>query len=340
MKVLLNFHLGEDVRISVPGHVLAALRARFPDVLFVAADDAETLAREAGDADVFYGFRFPEELLPRAPRLRWIQSISAGIEGNLSAPVLGRNIVVSNGAGIAAVTIAEQVLGTILAFCRHLHVAARLQVEGRWDRPAVIAGTGTPIRELRGSRVAVLGLGPIGLAVAERVAALGALVRGLRRRPPPAAPPPFENVVGPPDLTSLLAWGDFIVLAVPHTAETDRLISARELAEMRPEAYLINVARGSVIDEEALIDALRRGVIAGAGLDVFEIEPLPRSSPLWTLPNVILTPHVAGATPSYFDRALELFIDNLERYLGGRPLRNAVDKELGYPTHHAGISDT
>jgi len=121
------------------------------------------------------------------------------------------------------------------------------------------------------------------------------------------------------------------VLAVPHTPETERMIGAREISLMRPDGVLVNVARGSVIDEAALVDALRRGVIAGAGLDVFEEEPLPASSPLWALPNVILTPHVSGATPRYLERALDLFVENLARYLEGRPLRNIVDHVLGYP---------
>jgi phosphoglycerate dehydrogenase-like enzyme len=331
VKVLVNFHLGKDVRIGVPEAMLAALRARFPGVTFAAADDRPTLAREAADAEVFFGFEFPPELVPAAPRLRWIQSISAGIERNLSAPVVERGIAVSNGSGIAAAGIAEHVIAAMLVLCRNLHVAIGLQREARWDRPAVMAGTGMPVRELAGSRVAVLGLGPIGATVARHAAALGATVRGMRRHPPARAEAPYDAVVGPDGLDALLAWADFLVLAVPHTPETERMIGARELGLLRREAYLVNVARGSVVDEDALVDALRRGAIAGAALDVFHEEPLPAASPLWHLPNVILTPHVAGVTPRYFERALELFTDNLERYLAGRPVRNLVDPALGYP---------
>jgi phosphoglycerate dehydrogenase-like enzyme len=264
--------------------------------------------------------------------LRWIQSASAGVEGLLSPTLVERGIALTNGAGIAANAIAEQAFAVMLAFCRNLHVALRLQAKRRWNRPGVMAGAGTPLREFRGSRVAVLGLGPIGRTIAEDAAALGATVRGLRRHPPTGSPPPpYDAVVGPSDLDALLAWGDFVVLAVPHTAETDGLIGRRELALMRPEAYLINIARGSVIDEGALADALDRGALAGAGLDVFAAEPLPEGSPLWELPNVILTPHVAGATPHYLARALELFVDNMRSYLAGRPLKNLVDPRLGYP---------
>jgi len=153
----------------------------------------------------------------------------------------------------------------------------------------------------------------------------------MRRHPPSVASHPYDAVVGPDGLAELLGWADFVVLAVPHTPETERMIGARELGVMRRDAVLVNVARGSVVDEAALVEALRRGSIAGAALDVFEQEPLPSSSPLWGLPNVIITPHASGATPRYFDRALDLFADNLGRYLEGRPLRNLVDHSLGYP---------
>jgi phosphoglycerate dehydrogenase-like enzyme len=330
-KVLVNFHLGSDVRLSVPADTLAALRARFPGVEFTPADDAETLAREAADCEVFYGFRFPPELLARAPRLRWIQSASAGVE-DMARALRGGDVVLTNAAGVAAAPIAEHALGVILMFCRNFHVAVRRQSEARWDRFGVMSGTGTPIRELRGSRLLIVGLGPIGLALANGSAALGATVRGVRRHPSGSPVPPFERVVGPPALDSLLPWADFVVLAVPDTPETQRMIGARQLELMRADAYLVNVARGSVVDEDALVAALQRGAIAGAGLDVFQEEPLPSPHPLWSLPNVVLTPHVSGVTPQYFERTLALFVENLARYLEGKPLRNTVRQELGYPS--------
>jgi len=334
VKVLLNFHLGKDVRIAVPDSVLEALRARFPGHTFVPADDEATLARESADADVFFGWQFPEHLVPAASRLRWIQSGSAGIEESLSPAVRASDILLCNGSGIGGVVVAEHTMALMFALARNLHVAQRLQAEKRWDRGEVI-GTQGRVREFRGTKVAVLGLGPIGLGVAERSAAFGATVRGMRRHPPAAPPPPFEAVVGPPGLDDLLSWADWVVLAVPHTPDTERLIGARELGLMQTDAYLVNIARGSVVDEAELIDALRRGTIAGAALDVFDEEPLPPSSPLWGLPNVIVTPHVGGAMPNYLWRATELFMDNFERYLAGRPLRNLVDKVAGYPISQA-----
>jgi len=266
-----------------------------------------------------------------SPHLRWIQSASAGAEDNLAEPIVARGITVTNGAGIAAVAIAEHVLAMILAFCRNLHVALEQQREHRWDRPAVMGGRGTMLRELGGGRLLMVGLGPIGLAVAERAAALGMVVRGVRRHAGRAHPPVFESVVGQDGFADLLPWADFVVLAMPHTAETTNMVGPAELARMRTDAYLVNVARGGVMDYGALVDALRRGAIAGAGLDVFPTEPLPASDPLWSLPNVILTPHVAGATLHYLDRALVLFTENLGRYLAGSTLRNVVDPALGYP---------
>jgi len=332
VKVVLNFHLASDVQLPVPHEVLATLRARFPQVQFTGADDAATLAREAEDADVFYGWRFPAALIPTARRLRWIQSASAGIEGHPVEELAARGITLTNAAGVASATIAEHVLAVMLALCRNLHVAFRLQREARWDRPAVMMGTGTFLRELRGSAVAVLGLGPIGLEVAERAAAFGAIVRGCRRRPAGGNPPrPFDAIVGPEGLAELLAWADFVVVALPHTVATERILGRRELALLKPSAYLVNVARGSIVDEAALVEALASGAIAGAALDVFEQEPLPAESPFWTLPNVIVTPHVAGARPRYLEVALELFTANLERYLADAPLLNRVDPTAGYP---------
>jgi phosphoglycerate dehydrogenase-like enzyme len=331
VKVVINFHLGKDVRIAVPDQVLETLRARFPAVTFVPADDEDTMARESADADVFFGWQFPERLVPAAKNLRWIQSGSAGIEESLSPAVRASDILLCNGSGIGGVVVAEHTIALMMALARNLHVAARMQAEARWARGELIGALGG-VREFRGSKVAVLGLGPIGLGVAERSAALGAVVRGMRRRPPATPPAPFEAVVGPAELPSLLPWADFVVLAVPHTLDTERLIGKRELDLMRSEAYLVNIARGSVVDEAALVDGLRRGAIAGAALDVFEEEPLPPAHPLWSLPNVICTPHVGGAMPNYLWRATELFIDNLARFLDGRPLRNLVDKVAGYPS--------
>jgi phosphoglycerate dehydrogenase-like enzyme len=216
----------------------------------------------------------------------------------------------------------------MLVLARNFHEAVRLQARGEWNRFAVIAHQGG-LRELHGSNLAILGAGPIGANLARMAAALGMHVRVMRRdasHPVPDA----EAVVPPAQLHALLGWADFVVLAVPLTEETRGMIGAAELRAMRSSAYLINVARGEVVDEAELVRCLRSGAIAGAALDVFNQEPLPPDHPLWSLGNALLTPHISGYTATYFDRMLALFEDNLGRFLAGQPLRNVVDKRLGY----------
>jgi phosphoglycerate dehydrogenase-like enzyme len=216
----------------------------------------------------------------------------------------------------------------MFVLARNFHEAARLQARAEWNRFGCIA-FGATVRELAGSNLAILGAGAIGANLARMAAALGQRVRILRRdaaRTVEGA----EAVVPPERLGELLAWADFVVLALPLTAETRGLIDKAALARMKSDAYLINVGRGELVDEVALLRVLERGAIAGAALDVFTEEPLPSGHPFWTLPNLVLTPHVSGYTPNYFGKALALFEDNLRRYREGLPLRNVVDKYLGY----------
>jgi len=285
------------------------------------------LAAEIGDATVFFGFGFPEPLFAQAKRLRWIHSASAGIEANLFPALVESDVVLTNSTGLHEICIPEHVLALLFAFARNLPVAFRLKQEHRWDRIEPLRRGG--IRELSGANLAILGAGPIGRALAGKAAALGMHVRVLRRH---AGKPVAgsEQVVGPEALHELLGWANFVVLAVPLTAETRHLIGARELRSMRSDAVLVNIARGDVVDQDALVEALRAGTIAGAGLDVTTPEPLPAEHPLWELPNVILTPHISGYLRGYFPGVLAIFADNLGRFLASAPLHNIVDKRLGY----------
>ncbi len=329
MRVVAFFRL-KEIRWSLPDAELTALRARFPDVDVVAIEDDDAVPAALADADVFFGWVFPEALFASARRLRWIHSMSAGIEANLFPALVASDVVLTNGTGLHDVSIPEHALGLMLALARNLHEAQRRQAARAFDRFGVIA-FGGGVRELAGSNLAILGAGPIGVSLARRASALGMHVRVLRRRPgEPVAH--AEAVVGPDALHELLGWADFVVVAVPLTAATRHLIDRAALAAMRSSAVLVNVGRGESIDDEALIDALRSRAIAGAGLDVFAEEPLPASSPYFDLDNVIVTPHVSGYTPQYFERSLALFADNLERFTTGQPLRNVVDKRLGYVT--------
>lgn len=304
------------------------LEARFPGISVVAVDDPAALAAALADAEVFLGFHLPPAAFAAATRLRWMQSATAGVEENLYPELAASDLVLTNAAGLHAVAIPEHVLGQMLVLARNLHEAVRLQGTRTWDRLRCIT-FGSGIRELDGGRLAILGAGPIGAGLARKASALGLRVRVLRRhatRPLDGA----EAVLPPESLLDLLAWADFVVVALPLTAETRGVIGAAALAAMRPEAFLINVGRGELVDEPALVSALERGAIAGAALDAFVEEPLPAAHPFWALPNLVLTPHVSGYTPNFLGKVLNLFEDNLERYLAGRPLRNVVDKEMGY----------
>jgi phosphoglycerate dehydrogenase-like enzyme len=326
--VALHLHLHE-IALPVPQEHLDLLAARFPAVRFLAANDAEALRAVLPRADAFYGWQFPRDLFATAGRLRWIHMASAGVEANLFPDLVRSRVVVTNSSGLHAACMAEHVIGTMIALARNFPEAMRLQAERRWDRAAVITA-GAGIRELRGSVVAVFGLGPVGATVARYAAALGMRVLGVRRSMNRGTPPGVVEVAGPEDRDRILAAADFVVLALPATGETRRIIDARALAAMKPGAFLINVARGSVVAEDALVAALSSQRIAGAALDVFADEPLPADSPLWGLPNVIATPHVSGYTPGYLDKALELFMNNLDRFERGDALENVVDKALGY----------
>jgi len=327
MKLVAFFHL-KEVRWSLPDERLAEWKRRFPQLEVVSVEDAADLPAAVADADAFVGWRLPPEHFGAAQRLRWIHSASAGIEESLYPALVASDVVLTNSTGLHSICIPEHIVGQMLVLARNFHEAVRLQERGEWNRFAVIVHQGG-LRELHGSNLAILGAGPIGANLARMAAALGMRVRVMRRdtsRPVEHA----EAVVAPADLHALLGWADFVVLAVPLTAETRGMIGAAALRAMRSSAYLINVARGEVVDEAELVRCLQSEGIAGAALDVFDEEPLPPESPLWKLHNAVLTPHISGYTATYFDRMLALFEDNLTRFLGGEPLRNVVDKRLGY----------
>jgi phosphoglycerate dehydrogenase-like enzyme len=327
MKIVAFFHL-QEVRWAISDQDRARIEARFPSVRIASVEDAANLPGELEDAEVFVGWQFPAAHFAAARQLKWVQSASAGIEANLFPAMLASDVVLTNGAGLHSVSIPEHVLAQMLVLARNFHEALRLQARSEWNRFQCIA-FGGGIRELSGSRLAILGAGAIGASLAAKASALGMQVRVMRRDP--SLPVPHAEVVGTNALDDLLAWADFVVLALPLTEETRGLFGQRALGLMRADAYLINIGRGELVDEDALVDVLRRGGLAGAALDVFAQEPLPAEHPFWSLPNLVLTPHISGYTPAYFAKVLALFEDNLGRYLAGKPLRNVVDKVLGYP---------
>jgi phosphoglycerate dehydrogenase-like enzyme len=291
-------------------------------------EDVEVLLRGWLSADAF------DRLLARAPRLTWVHSASAGVERALTPTARERRVVITNARGVFSRPIAEYVLMMILAVSRRLPQLLELQREHTWQP---LEGA-----ELRDVTVGIVGLGSIGRAVAELASAFGCRIIAIRRKTDgdtgaagvgederPAAVA-VERMLGPAGLPELLAEADFIVLAAPLTAETEGMIDAAALAAMKPGSWLINVARGRLVDERALLRALRDGPIGGAVLDTFAEEPLPAESPFYDLPNAIVTPHTSWSSSRVLDRSVALFSDNLRRYAAGEPLLNVVDRNAGY----------
>lgn len=291
---------------------------------------AESLDAIAG-AEVYFGYGMPKALFAAAKRLKWTHTGTAGIASMLFPEMVASPVVITNSAGaIYGPPIAEHVVGGVLHFLRGFDVARIQQRATRWDS-APFATDATMVRELAECRAVVVGAGGIGSAVARRLGALGATVTTVRRDPAKGAPAGSARAVGPGKLDDALREADVVVLATPLTDETRMLLTASRIATLPRGAIVCNVSRGALLDEPALVDGLREGRIRGAVLDVFASEPLAAGSPLWHLPNVLLTPHVAGVSPRLFwVRLQELFLDNWARWRTGAPLRNLVDKRIGY----------
>jgi phosphoglycerate dehydrogenase-like enzyme len=282
------------------------------------------------DAEVYFGFGLSPRLLAAAPRLRWVHSAAAGVASLLSPAMLASDVLLTNSAGVMGDTIAEHVLGGVIYLLRSFDIAVSLQARGVWDK-APFVDTGGSVRELAECRALIVGTGGIGSAVARRFDALGVRCTGVRRRPELGPPAGFGKVVGLEHLDAELPGADILVLTAPLTPQTDTLLTGARMDCLPRGAIVVNVARGALLDEAALAHRLELGRLRGAVLDVFREEPLPPGSPLWGLRQVLLTPHVAAVSPRRFwERELELFLDNWARYQRGAPLRNLVDKVAGY----------
>jgi phosphoglycerate dehydrogenase-like enzyme len=277
-----------------------------------------------GDVDVAIVWHFAPELLRRAKRLKWVHFAMAGVDDALHPALVESPALVTSSVGIHAWPVAEHAFAMILSFARGLVPASANQHERRWARRNVVYG----ILELRDMTLGVVGLGHIGRAVASLGKAFGMHVVGVSRHG--AQLENVDEVLTPDGLPKLLARADFVVLCVPLTGETRGMIGVDEFRLMKETAYLINVARGPLVREDTLLEALRHRWIAGAGLDVFETEPLPPDHPFYDLDNVIISPHVAGVTPHYWERMAKLFVDNFQKFLAGEELPTKVDKERGY----------
>lgn len=271
---------------------------------------------------VTWGWAETRHLYQAAPHLEWVHTLSAGVEKLLFPEIQAADTILTNSKGIHGIPVSEHVLAMMLAFSRGLTVSIRQQEAKQWRR--------MPTNELHDHTLAIVGLGSIGREIAKKAKALGMTVIASKQE---LTTELFVDKLYPPDgdsLLEMLAAADFVVIALPLTENTRHLIGLKQFSAMKRSAYLFNIARGTVITESDLITALEQKLIAGAGLDVFDIEPLPESNPLWDMPNVIITPHVAALSPAYLDRAIKLFADNLTRFIQGRDMINVVDKLKGY----------
>jgi phosphoglycerate dehydrogenase-like enzyme len=294
-------------------------------------DGARTVPSEVlaavEDAEVYAGFGIPADVLRRGNELRWVHSAAAGVASSLTAEMRASDVLFTNSAGVYGRPLAEWAVGAMLYFARGFDFAASLH--DPWPFEATTS-SGSPVREIDGSRVAVIGYGGIGREVGRLARALGMSVTAVRARPDQPAPEEVDRVFGPDRLHEAVSDAHYVVLALPETPGSVGMFGRPALAAMRSDAVLLNLARGSIVDEVALVDALRRGSLRGAALDVFTREPLPADSPLLELSNVLATPHTGAVSPRFWERQTDLMADNLARFLRGDTLVNLVDKQRGY----------
>jgi len=256
---------------------------------------------------VTFGAHMADHVLEKATNLKWIQALGTGVDGIVDSPALRDGVIVTNLRGLHGASVSESVLAVMLALSRNLPRAVRSQDAGRWDR--------FPVNLVKGKTVGILGVGVIATELAPRCQALGMTVIGITSSP--RSVPGFDRMVSRDELLDVAAELDHLVLLIPYTSETDRIVGRAVLKRMKRSAFLINVARGGVVDQPALVEALQAGLIAGAALDVFAEEPLPDGHPLWKMPNVLITPHMAGFHAGYPDEALPIVIENIRHFLAG-----------------------
>ena len=325
--------LPDRSRAAILSAVPAAWSVRFMETPADGSGDGvqrapPELLEAVADARVYMGYGIPPEVLTSAPGLEWVHSGAAGVGSSLGPEMLARDVLFTNSAGIHAAPISETVLGMMLHFARGLDVAVRAQGEGRWSAPRYWAAD-APVTELGGASVGVVGYGGIGREVAAKAAALGSRVVAVRRGGGGVGGD-VEVVAGATGLDRVVHGADYLVLAVPETRLTHGMMTRDRLFAMKPGSVLINIARGRLVDEAALLEALDFGPLRGAGLDVFHREPLPPGHPFYAHPKVLMTPHVSATTRRFWERETDLITDNLGRFVRGEPLRNVVDKAAGY----------
>jgi phosphoglycerate dehydrogenase-like enzyme len=321
MKVLISFDL--------PNVYVEKIRSVSPTLEVVQSADKDEALRLIKDADILFAGFFSRDLFIAAKKLKWIQAWGAGVDRILVSEVVNSRVTVTNAGGIHPTPISEHVIGLMLCLSRKLHLFIRNQAEKKWRRYES-DDPSEQVEELTDKTVGIVGLGRIGTEIARKAKCLGMRVVATKRDPSTPGLASIDRLLYPKDLNILLAESDFVVLSLPLTRETQGMIGEQQLRTMKRTSYLINVSRGKIVQEDKLIEALKQGWIAGAGLDTFENEPLPESSELWSFENVIITPHIAGLTPYYEERLTSIFCENLNRFINKEPMINVVNKTLGY----------
>ncbi len=325
MRIVVSVH--DPPVWTLPAREVTRLQASLPEDEVVDARTPEERRAAFPEAEVLVAFRIGADEFASARRLRWIHTTAVGVNGLLPRPVVESPVLVTNTRGVHAAAIAEHAVALMLAVRRRFPQAAVGQAGRRWLQAELMQAEGPP---LSASCLLVVGLGEIGSRVAALGAGLGMRVIAVRRRADAPMPPGVSAVAGPERLHEFLGQADVVVLAVPQTDETRALLGPDEFDVMRQHAVLVNVARGGLVDDAALEQAIRTGRLGGAGLDAFAREPLPPDSPLWRLPNVVITPHSAAFAGDYWAPAVDFFLRNLERFRRGEPLMNLVDKVHRY----------
>ncbi len=326
MKILIELYDHRYDLWNYPEWALGEARALAynAEVISVASD--EQLHENLPDTDIYFGWTLPEEHFELAKSLKWVHSASGDIRAQLYPSFIESDITLTMSRGTRAGAMAEHALGMMLYFARQFHICVRNQMRGHWARGT--AWDHFPnFQELQGSTLAIIGLGRIGRELAKRGKALGMRVIGTTRREM-SQKPDYLDYVGPAeDLPVLLEEADFLVCCVPETGDSEVLIGYEQLKAMKKNAYFFNVGRGSAVNEDELVEALMDNLIAGAGLDTFEREPLPDDSYLWRLEGTLITPRISGITPHFWKRTHLGFLDNLRKYLDGDVLNNEIDKK-------------
>lgn len=314
---------------TAPDWLAPRLRDAFPDVRFTQLPGPryEGIEREIADADACIAWSIRPEQFAHAKKLKWIHSPAAAVHQLMFPELVQSDVVVTNARGVHGPVVAEHALALVMALAKKLPQAMHFQAERAWAQQAIWEQEPT-ILEVQGAHAVIIGFGSIGSEFTRRARAIGMRVTAVRENPERGGD--ADKVVGLDQLDDALASADFAVLAAPLTQATKHIINRDRIARMKDSAYLVNVSRGPLIDDEALIAALEAGTIAGAALDVFVEEPLSKDSPYWALPNVLVTPHSAAVTTKLWDRHFDQISDNLGRFLRGEQLQGVVDKRKGY----------